>query len=161
MKKVILGVLVFSLLCIFVFPQDKIIDQYVRHEALPEDPGMSTLILKQDKPMCQVLGVYPVPDDIRPVHWIWAADYSTLFFYVEYTAVFKSRVRFHFIWTGPEFYGFTTEWDMATYNRLSYFYVVSNMSAWKKGTYRLTVIAEQGGGGSGAEAVGSCVFRIF
>ena len=164
MRKVVCIFVGFFLMVGFTATQEnqKIIDQGIRIvEVLEEETGMSTQILKADKPRVQVLDVYPVPDDIAPIRWIKAVDYDYLNFYVEFTAVFNSNVRFHFIWTGPEFYSFTTDWISATYKVFGFYYLISYMSDWKKGTYSLVVVAEQKIPGSGAECLGETVFRIF
>jgi hypothetical protein len=41
------------------------------------------------------------------------------------------------------------------------FYITIDPSEWKKGTYKLVVIAEQETEGSGAESVIECVFRLI
>ncbi len=88
------------------------------------------------------------------------AEVDELQFYVDYTAVAITKVKFHFIFTGPEFWTYTDdEWYDA--RALSYdFYGVITNTDWKKGTYTLVVVAEPQTVSSGAECVATCIFRL-
>jgi hypothetical protein len=84
-------------------------------------------------------------------------------FVFEFAAVASTKVRLHFIWTGPSYYAINyTDWKAvgpASYGQAA----VSFSGAWPfaKGTYRLIVVAEQQAPFSGAECVAECNFRLY
>jgi hypothetical protein len=114
---------------------------------------------------------------------VWAADYEggdiyqsqviklseveEIHFYIDYTAVLKTKVRFYFIMTGPEIWSAEApdpefddfEWYDATYTQYNYVGIITTTD-WKKGTYTLLVFAEQQTEGSGAELAAKCIFRL-
>jgi hypothetical protein len=88
------------------------------------------------------------------------AEVDELQFYVDFTAVANTKVKFHFIFTGPEFWTYTDdEWYDAKSNSYD-FYGLITTTDWKKGTYTLVVVAEPQTLSSGAECVAMCVFRL-
>lgn len=88
------------------------------------------------------------------------AEVDELQFYVDFTAVANTKVKFYFIFTGPEFWSYTDdEWYDAKSNSYDFFGLITTTD-WKKGTYTLVVVAEQESLGSGAECVAMCVFRL-
>ena len=113
-----------------------------------------------DKARILPLTTYVTDDYGEIMHCLDLSTTETISFWVDFTAVYKTDVKFHFIWTGPEFYYYETEWYEVRYNEYYYFSVDTN-NAWRKGTYKLTIIAEQGNTGSGAQSVLECNFRFY
>ena len=93
--------------------------------------------------------------------------------YIDFSAVLNTKIRFHVIWAGPEYWVYDDVddanqpvWYPAKYNTSDYYednvyWVTIDPAEWKKGTYKLVIIAEQETVGSGAESVIACVFRII
>ena len=134
MKKIAGFMVCFLVLAGFSASQQstKIIGQWWETKQILKNDNLASIQVKnQDKPKACVLATYPVPDGLVPFHWIKRSNYSTLDFVVEYTDVFNSQVRFLFVWSGTDFYTFTTEWDSAKYNRFNFFYLTSDMKDWR------------------------------
>ncbi|MGE5341979.1 MAG: hypothetical protein ACM3SY_10930 [Candidatus Omnitrophota bacterium] len=74
-------------------------------------------------------------------------------FHTEYVSYAPKKVRFHYIWAGPEFYIHSTDWmDVGyyEYNTLS----VTSGPDWIPGTYKLVVMVEhEYGAGSGMQTI--------
>ena len=141
-------------------------------KAFPVDTGlMSVQVPKQDKARVVLLAssvwVYDAASDSEAMQHIIPINSDEAIIYIDFSAVLSTKVRFHVIFAGPEYFVFDdTEWYNAKYNTADYFednvYWVSIIpSQWKKGTYKLVIIAEQETVGSGAESVIECVIRII
>lgn len=78
---------------------------------------------------------------------------DSIYFHTEYVSYSNERVRFHFIWTGPEFYTHSTDWidvQAYEYNTIS----VTSGTDWLPGAYKLIVVAEhEYGAGAGIQTV--------
>jgi len=88
------------------------------------------------------------------------SEAERIFYHIEYLALLNTDVRFHFIWTGPEFHQYTTDWystETNVYSTVS----VDTCTGWKNGVYTLTIIAEQKLLGSGAECVSTNRYRLY
>lgn len=118
-------------------------------------------ITGKDKTRIVLLTSY-ISDGSQVNHYLQLSSTNTIDHYIEYTAVLASKVRFMFIWTGPEWFTYTTDWSdtKVTNNHYNWLSITTNTD-WIKGTYRLTIIAEQKTKGSGAECVHSCVYRLY
>ncbi len=66
---------------------------------------------------------------------------ETLNHYVDYVSYVPQMVRFHFIWTGPEFYQHTTDWMITGAGEFSWMNVTTSTN-WLPGTYKLVIIME-------------------
>jgi hypothetical protein len=141
-------------------------------KAFPVETGlMSVQVPKQDKARVVLLAtsvwVYDAASDSEAMQHIIPADADLATIYVDFSAVLNTRVRFHVIFAGPEYWAEDDDdWYPAKYNTADYYednvYWVSILpSEWKKGTYKLVIIAEQETVGSGAESVIECIFRII
>jgi hypothetical protein len=141
-------------------------------KAYPMDTGlMSIQVPKQDKArvvlMASSVWVYDEASDSEAMQHIFPQNSDGAIIYVDYSAVLNTKVRFHVIFAGPEYYVYDDEeWFPAKYNTSDYFenniyWVTFLPSEWKKGTYKLVIIAEQETLGSGAESVIECIFRII
>ncbi len=141
-------------------------------KAFPIESGqMSVNVLKQDKARVVLLAtsvwVYDASTDSETMQHIFKQNVDLATIYVDFSAVLNTDVKFHVIFAGPEYWVFDDEdWFPAKYKTSDYFeenvYWVSFLpDEWKKGTYKLVIIAEQETVGSGAESVIECVFRII
>jgi hypothetical protein len=141
-------------------------------KAYPVDSGlMSVQVPKQDKARVVLLAtsiwVYDASDDSETMQHIIPQNSDEAIIYVDFSAVLNTRVKFHVIFAGPEYWVYDDEeWFPAKYKTSDYYeenvYWVSIIpSQWKKGTYKLVIIAEQETLGSGAESVFECIFRII
>ena len=142
--------------------QDKVISIHTEVKAVIEDnqPEMYAQVLKGDKPGVQMMTCYTAGEDGIQWQMIDLSENSEIYWVVEYTAVFNTNVRFHFIISGPEFYQFYTPWYQANY-RNYYMTVADTNNNWLKGTYTVTVIAEQAKTFSGAEIISTCRVRFY
>lgn len=88
------------------------------------------------------------------------AKVDEIHFYADYTAVANTKVKFHFTFTGPEFWTYTDdEWYDAKANSYDFFGIITTTD-WKKGTYTLVIVAEPQTLSSGAECVAICKFKL-
>jgi hypothetical protein len=142
--------------------QDKVIAIHTEVKAVFEDgqPEVYAQVAKGDKPGVQMMTCYTA--DETGVQWqmIDLSENSEIYWVIEYTAVFNTNVRFYFIINGPEFYEVVTEWTQAKYKNY-YLTTLQTNNNWLKGTYTVTVIAEQNKTFSGAESVGTCRVRFY
>jgi hypothetical protein len=155
-------------LCIFLVAsvsaqnQDKVIGVHTEVKMIIEDeePEIYAQVTTGDKPGIQMLACFTL--DAEEFQWqmIKLSENENIFWVIEYTAVFNSDVRFHFIMNGPEFFQFLTDWTPSKYKNY-YATALETNNNWKKGTYTLTVIAEHDKTRSGAESVGSCRVRLY
>ena len=141
-------------------------------KAFPVETGlMSVQVPKQDKARVVLLAasvwVYDAAADSESMQHLIPENADEAIIYIDYSAVLNTRVRFHVIFAGPEYWVWDDEdWYTAKYKTADYYeenvYWVSIIpSQWKKGTYKLVIIAEQETVGSGAESVIECIIRII
>ncbi len=139
---------------------------------LLEESDVSIQALRVDKPGVVLMGAslfaHLVNDDIWEMQHIVPVNQSDeVEIDVDFAGVYNSNVKFHVIFSGPEYYAYDDEdWYLAKYSTSNYleqnvFYITIDPSEWKKGTYKLVVVAEQETAGSGAESVIECVFRLI
>ena len=142
--------------------QDKVIGVHTEVKMVIEDeePEVYAQVTAGDKPGTQMLACYAMDAEEYQWQMIKLSENDKIFWVIEYTAVYNSDVRFHFIMNGPEFYQYLTEWTPSKYKNY-YATVLETNNNWKKGTYTLTVIAEHDKTRSGAESVGSCRVRLY
>ena len=98
------------------------------------------------------------------VNWIKYSDVDNLYFFVNFTALYSTKVRFRLIITGPEFYEYTSQnWIPATYKTCSYWYKWGKKSEFfkSKGVYKMVMIAEQEKAYGGEDCVATCTFRVY
>jgi hypothetical protein len=141
-------------------------------KAFPKETGlMSVQVPKQDKARVVLLAssvwVYDAASDSEAMQHIIPVNADAAIIYIDFSAVLNTRVKFHVIFAGPEYWVYDEEeWYNAKYKTADYYednvYWVSFIpSEWKKGTYKLVIIAEQETVGSGAESVIECIIRII
>ena len=107
-----------------------------------------------------MLTSYVTNDYGEIMHCLDLTSTEYISFWIEFTAIFETDVKFHFIWTGPEFYYYETDWYEVYYNDYYYFGVDTNTN-WKRGVYKLIIIAEQGMTAGGAHAVMECNVKFY
>jgi len=115
---------------------------------------------QKDTPRVLLLTSYATDDYGEIMHCLKLNSTDTISFWVEFTALAPTDVKFHFIWTGPEFYWHETDWYSVRYNDYYYLSVDTNTD-WLKGTYKLIIIAEQGVKGSGTQAMAECHLKLY
>jgi len=98
---------------------------------------------------------YYVTNNIR------LSQIEELRFDFDWTANISTRVKFHLIWTGPQFQEEETGWKQAYYGIYGWNIYESSPYYWKKGIYKFIVIAEPQTSSSGAESTVECVFRLY
>jgi len=142
--------------------KDKVIRTVHGTRQVLADEGLAGIQAKKgDKARALLLsattwGKWPGEDD----PWMSQVIPLAEVFYADFTAVANTKVKFHFIFTGPEFWTYTDdEWYDAKSNVYDFFGLITNTD-WKKGTYTLVIVAEPQTLSSGAECVAVCVFRI-
>jgi len=142
--------------------QNKVIGVHTEVKMVLEDeaPEVFAQVTTGDKPGTQMLACYTVDTEGYQWQMIKLSENEAISWVIEYTAVYNSDVRFHFIINGPEFFQYLTEWTPSKYKNY-YATVLETNNDWKKGTYTLTVIAEHDKTRSGAESVGSCRVRLY
>jgi hypothetical protein len=142
--------------------QDKVIGIQTEVKAVIEDgqPEVYAQVAGGDKPGVQILTCYTADEMGDQWQMIDLSENSDIYWVVEYTAVFNTDVRFYFIINGPEFYQVYTEWFPAKYKSYYLTTLITNNN-WLKGTYNVTVVAEQRKARSGAESIGSCLVRLY
>lgn len=142
--------------------QDKVIGVHtdVKRVIDDEDFELFAQVTNPDKPGGQILTCYTAGEDEIQMQMIKLSENDSLWWVVEYTGVYNTKLSFHFIITGPEFFYYQTDFFAGNYKK--YYYTALNTNAnWKKGTYTLTVVAQQQKAKSGAECVGSCRVRLY
>lgn len=151
--------LIFS---VFAQSQSKVTGEECGIKAIIDDdePMMYPMVSQGDKPGIQTLTCYTTDEDGQVMQMIRLSQTNTIYWFIEYTAVFNTNVRFHYIWSGPEFFEYETSSYEGKYKSYYYVYVSTNNN-WKVGTYTLTVIAENVGAKSGAETIGTCRVRLY
>jgi hypothetical protein len=164
MKGKILLVFLSLLLIVSAFAQgqDKVTGEQGGIRAIIEDdePMIYSQVTTGDKPGIQTLTCYATDEDLQVMQMIKLSQNKTIYWYIEYTAVFNTNVVFHYIWSGPEFFMYETDKYTGKYKNYNWVWV-STGNDWKKGTYTLTVIAENKSPKGGAEVVGSCRVRLY
>ncbi|MBN2254288.1 MAG: hypothetical protein JW736_01130 [Deltaproteobacteria bacterium] len=124
----------------------------------PLSPGVQRL--SADSPVIVFLRSMIQDDKGHTQNWVELAKAKKIIFWGEFSSLADTKVRFHFIWTGPEFRTLTTNWYSTKANTLSWV-SVSTDTKWKKGIYSLTIIAQQRSLGSGLGCVRECIFKLL
>jgi hypothetical protein len=164
MRGKILLVFLSLLIIVSAFAQDqsKITGEQCGIKAIIDDDEALVYpqVLQGDKPGIQTFTCYSTDEDGQVTQMIKLSQNDTIYWLIEYTAVYNTNVRFHYIWSGPEYYEYETDTYEGQYKNYYYVYVSTNNN-WKKGTYTLTVIAENRSSKSGAETIGTCRVRLY
>jgi hypothetical protein len=147
---------------VFAQGQGKVTGESMGIKAVIEDdePMVYPQVLTGDKPGIQTLTCYTTDEDGQIMQMIKLNQNDTIYWFIEYTAVYNTNVIFHYIWSGPEFFEYETDKYKGVYKNYNYVWVSTN-NDWKKGTYTLTVIAENKLAKGGAETVATCRVRLY
>ena len=124
------------------------------------DPFAGVQVAQGDKPRIMMLSSYVTNAEGEISQCLELASTDFITFWIDFTSLWKTDVKFHFIWTGPEFYYHETEWYDARANEYYYLALDTNTN-WRKGIYKLIIIAEQGEKASGASAVIETVMQFY
>ena len=169
MKAKILITALFLILVAPLISQDEGIQEGVVHKQFESDnPPVSIQVASGDKTGVILNGAFVTDgtdvEDPSEINWIKYSDADDLYFWVNFTALFTTKVRFHLLISGPEFYSYTSQnWIDAKYKTSSYWYKWGNKSEFlsKKGVYKLIIIAEQEKAYGGENCVATCTFRVY
>lgn len=162
---VVFGIFLLSLLSPLV-AQEKVFIEKIGVKATPgkemlgPDQYMNTESNQRERPRIVMYTSYVVDDEGYINHNLNLSQTSYIRFYVDYTAIYNTKVRFHFIISGPEYFEYTTSWYQAAYNKYYWLYLETNTN-WQKGIYNVTVVAEQQTVGSGAECATNCTTEFY
>ena len=149
--------------------QEDVIKEGVIHKQFQNDGSpISIQVTKGDKTGVVLMTSW-VTDGVKgasptEVNWIKYSDVDNLYFFVNFTALYSTQVRFRLLISGPEFYEYTSQnWIPATYKTSSYWYKWGKKSEFfkAKGVYKLVIIAEQEKAYGGENCVASCTFRVY
>lgn len=130
-------------------------------------PDFTPQVMKGEKPGVLITSVFALADgsvdDFYDVNMINYASTTDIYFFVTYTAMWNTDVKFHFVITGPQYFTYTTDIYKPRYNTKSYVYVYGAKNAFftKKGIYKLIVYAEQMAPFGGESIVCSCNIRVY
>lgn len=118
--------------------------------------------LQRDRPRVVLFTTYVTDETGEVMQYASTALSAELNFFIEYCALFNTKVRFTFIWTGPTYRTHVTEWYQANVNNYYWLSVTEeNPTSFLKGTYSLVVIAEQNLVGGGDDCVSRSVFKLY
>jgi hypothetical protein len=142
--------------------QDKVVSEQWGVKAVIDEGEdiMYEQALNRDKARIVLFTAYVVDDYGDINHYLKLSNNDYIYYYIEYCSVNSTKVRFHFNWTGPEYYDYVTDWANGSTNTYYYYYISTNNN-WEKGTYQLTIIAEQQKVASGGECVRTVVYRTY
>ena len=125
-----------------------------------DDPYAVVEASSGDKPRVIMLSSYITNDVGEISQCLELSSTDIISFYVDFMSLKTTDVKFHFIWTGPEFYYFETDWYEAI--RDEYYYLaVDTYPDWRRGIYKLIIVAEQGDSASGSSCVIECVMQFY
>jgi len=130
-------------------------------------PDFTPQVMKGEKPGVIITSVFVMGDgEVEDLYDVNMIDYDTttdVYFFVTYTAMWNTNVKFHFVITGPQYYSYTTSTYKPRYNNKSYVYLYGGKKNFftKKGLYKLIVYAEQMSPFGGEAIVGTCNFRVY
>jgi len=125
-----------------------------------DDPYALVGASSGDKPRLIMLSSYITDDAGEISQCLRLSSTDLISFYVDFVSLKTTDVKFHFIWTGPEFYYYETEWYEAVKDEY-YYLAVDTYPDWRRGIYKLIIVAEQGETASGASAVIECVMQFY
>jgi hypothetical protein len=163
--KFFVSIALFLLVIGFSQAQDKGIREYYKFGKIiieeQLDPNVFTQA-KGDKQRLVLMTCYASAENGTETfsNCIKLSEVSSINFWLEIFALLKTKVRFHFTWTGPEYYTHTTDWFDWNKNESS-FLIVSTNTDWKKGIYTIDIIAETKEVGSGMGLRKKCVAKFF
>lgn len=125
-----------------------------------DDPYAAVGAISGDKPRLIMLSSYITNEAGEISQCLDLSSTDLISFYVDFMSLKTTDVKFHFIWTGPEFYYYETDWYEAI--RDEYYYLaVDTYPDWRRGIYKLIIVAEQGDSASGASCVIECVMQFY
>jgi len=161
MKLKLFVVVLTLMLVVPTLAQEKVIrEEFGIKKVLDLDEEAASIQLLSDKARAVSLVTFLWVTGPYPEHMIKLSQVDTIHFYTDFVVTKPTNVRFHYIFTGPEYYEYITDWKSTSRNTYHYVDCITNNN-WQKGIYTLTVIAEQGSNASGAECMSTCRFRFY
>jgi hypothetical protein len=161
MRIKLLVVVLTLMLIVPAFAQEKIIgEKFGIKKSIALDEDNASIQLLSDKARAVMLLPYVWDEDLNLNHYLKLSANSIIYFFVDYCVTRPTDIRFHYVWTGPEYYSWTSDWYSTLRNKYYSFGVYTNNN-WQKGIYTLTIIAEQDSSASGAECVATCRVRFY
>jgi hypothetical protein len=125
-----------------------------------DDPYTGIEAIRGDKSRLIMLSSYITNGDGEISQCLELSSTNLISFYVDFMALQTTDVKFHFIWTGPEFYYYETDWYEAIKDEY-YYLAVDTYPDWRRGIYKLIIVAELGDTASGATCVIECVMQFY
>lgn len=125
-----------------------------------DDPYAAVEAASGDRPRLIMLSSYITNDAGEISQCLQLSSTDLISFYVDFMSLKTTDVKFHFIWTGPEFYYYETDWYEAIKDEY-YYLAVDTYPDWRRGIYKLIIVAEQGDSASGASCVIECVMQFY
>jgi hypothetical protein len=124
-------------------------------------PDMSIQLLGRNKPRLNLLSIF-LSDDAGVVsNAVKFSRTGWLDFNLELLSYYTTDVKFHYIFTGPEFWYFSDEdWSKLRPNTI-YQSQLTSFDDWKLGTYKFVILIEIKQLGSGVELVKECNFILY
>ena len=124
-------------------------------------PDMSIQLAGKNKPRLNLLSIY-ISDDAGVVsNAVKLSRTGWLDFNLEFMSYYNTNVKFHYIFTGPEFLHFYDEdWSRVKSNTI-YQSQMTSFDSWKLGMYKLIIIIEIKQLGSGVELSKECNFILY
>jgi len=161
MKLKLFVVVLTLMLIVPTLAQEKVIGEKCGvKKILDLDEEAASIQLLSDKAKVVTLTSYLWDENYNQVNLIKLSENNEIYFFIDYYVTKATDVRFHYYWTGPEYYELTSDWYSSKRATGYYHYFYTNNN-WQKGIYTLTVIAEQGSNASGGECVSTCRFRFY
>lgn len=106
------------------------------------DPEMGVQLLNKYKPRIAFLSMFVSDDGGIASNAILFSRTAWLDFNFEFLSYYNTNVRFHYVFSGPEFWMFSeTGWSSIKKNRI-YQMQLTSFDNWLLGLYNLTIIVE-------------------
>jgi len=141
---------------------EEVIEEWGTKGIIGNQDVINPLALQRDRPRFVALVSYLSKGTMMPYQVQALNGLSQLTFYIEYTALFNTKIRFTLICTGPYYFKYTTtSWFQATVNSYDWLKLtLMGLSKWKKGTYTAIWIVEQQILGGGDDCISTNVFKL-
>ena len=139
----------------------KLIEKGVFDANQPSYPEMGTQLANKYKPRVAILGMFVSDDDGIASNAVLFSSTAWLDFNIEFMSYYNSKIKFHYIFTGPEFWYFADDsWSNIRANRI-YAQQLNSPDDWLLGLYNLTIIAEVQNLASGSALTHSSYYILY
>ena len=149
MKKTLLIIFICFSLIGSLYAQEKernfttnLIEKGVFDPNQPLNPEMGIQLANKYKPRAAILGMFVSDDGGTASNAVLFSRTAWLDFNIEFMSYYNSKIKFHYIFTGPEFWYFADDsWSSIRANRI-YVQQLTSFDDWVLGLYNLTIIVE-------------------